>query len=177
MTGKGEKDRDSERPSDKFGAGAERNMEAQTSPLYLGQALLPPGLAQVVFQMSEFKPGLCLPSLSPGEGLGGAGFQELRLSYLGLGVSWTTWCTCGEDEETGLPELGRRGLQVLGLLPGAGGLGRLPAVRAEVYTQSQLLAGGRCLALLDFFEPDRRARSAAARACRCAVHPEIQPWS
>lgn len=66
MTGKGEKDRDSERPRDKFGAGAERNMETQTSLLYLGQAL-EPGLAQVVFQTSEFKPGLCLPSLSPKE--------------------------------------------------------------------------------------------------------------
>lgn len=70
--------------------------------------------------------------------MGGAGFQKLRLSYLGLGVSWTTWCTCGEDEETGLPELGRRELRVLGLLPGAGGLGRLPAVRAGVHSEPAL---------------------------------------
>lgn len=76
--------------------------------------------------------------------MGGAGFQKLRLSYLGLGVSWTTWCTCGEDEETGLPELGRRELRVLGLLPGAGGLGRLPAVRAGVGFGEAACSPGRC---------------------------------
>lgn len=70
----------------------------------------------------------------------GLDFQELRLPYQLLKVSWTTWSVWGEGEGTSLPELGGRGLQVLGLCHLKLRCGRtlgtqMPGVAAEVCAQ------------------------------------------